>query len=263
MRLSIYSAVLLLLTATPAFAANKQEHQWSIGKILDENRARYFAGILHDSSSSTTNNGTWSGTANSNTIDDTTDTQLNGDYSGTSTTSTSGFDRPVYRVYDNLVVEGDDAVYFTSERLIWRWSKGVHVSVNETVKYYVEGRKLHLLDDDGKEHSIEIIKTVLKSAPVVNTAASTLPENQTPTAVPAAVGTSGEASVTIDSMPAGADIEVDGAFVGDTPSTVTIASGSHKISVMKKGYVDWNRTMNVTSGTIHLNADMETVTAQP
>jgi hypothetical protein len=66
-----------------------------------------------------------------------------------------------------------------------------------------------------------------------------------------------QASLAIDSTPSEADIEIDGGFVGNTPSTVAVASGSHKISVKKKGFVAWTRTMNVTGGTIHLNAELE------
>jgi hypothetical protein len=66
-----------------------------------------------------------------------------------------------------------------------------------------------------------------------------------------------QASLAIDSTPAGADIEIDGAFVGNTPSTVSIAPGSHQIAVKKKGFTDWTKTLNVTGGTVHLNAELE------
>jgi len=82
-------------------------------------------------------------------------------------------------------------------------------------------------------------------------------QNQAP-AVPAVV----QATLVIDSSPAGADVEIDGAFVGNTPSTVTVASGSHKIAVTKKGFTDWNKTLNVTGGTIHLNAELEQTPTQ-
>jgi hypothetical protein len=70
-----------------------------------------------------------------------------------------------------------------------------------------------------------------------------------------------QASLAIDSTPAGADIEIDGAFVGDTPSSVSVAAGSHQISVKKKGFADWTKTLNVTGGTIHLNAALEHASA--
>jgi hypothetical protein len=66
-----------------------------------------------------------------------------------------------------------------------------------------------------------------------------------------------QASVVIDSIPAGADIEIDGAFVGNTPSTLTVAAGSHQIVVKRKGFADWTKTLNVTGGTVHLNAELE------
>jgi hypothetical protein len=66
-----------------------------------------------------------------------------------------------------------------------------------------------------------------------------------------------QASLTVDSTPAGADIEVDGAFVGNTPSTVSVAPGSRQITVKKKGFTDWTKTLNVTGGAIHLNAELE------
>jgi general secretion pathway protein A len=69
--------------------------------------------------------------------------------------------------------------------------------------------------------------------------------------------TPAQASLNIDSNPSGADIEIDGAFVGNTPSTISIAPGSHRIATRKKGFADWSRSLNVTGGAIHLNADLE------
>lgn len=66
-----------------------------------------------------------------------------------------------------------------------------------------------------------------------------------------------QASLSVDSTPAGADIEIDGGFVGSTPSTLSVAPGSHKVSVKKKGFAEWTKTLNVTGGTVHLNAELE------
>jgi hypothetical protein len=76
-------------------------------------------------------------------------------------------------------------------------------------------------------------------------------------ASPQAPAAASQASLAIDSIPSGADIEIDGGFVGDTPSTVSVAPGSHQIAVKKKGFVDWTKTLNVTGGTVHLNAELE------
>lgn len=68
---------------------------------------------------------------------------------------------------------------------------------------------------------------------------------------------SGSATVTITSTVAGADIEVDGAFVGSTPTTLQLSVGSHKI-VVTGNNKSWERTLQVNSGSnISLNATLK------
>lgn len=55
-------------------------------------------------------------------------------------------------------------------------------------------------------------------------------------------------SITVKSTPPGADIVVDGKFVGNTPSTIQLPVGDHLLSVEKEGLTPWQRTMNVTTG---------------
>lgn len=82
------------------------------------------------------------------------------------------------------------------------------------------------------------------------------------TAAAAPAPASTQVNLVVDSTPPGADIEVDGAFVGNTPSTVTVAPGSHQIAVKKKGFADWAKTLNVTGGTVHLDAELEAAPAK-
>jgi hypothetical protein len=71
---------------------------------------------------------------------------------------------------------------------------------------------------------------------------------------------SGSAKLQLGSVPTGADIEVDGSFVGNTPSDVQVAEGEHTIAVKKTGFKDWERKLKVTSGSsVHLNAELEKV----
>jgi hypothetical protein len=68
--------------------------------------------------------------------------------------------------------------------------------------------------------------------------------------------------LSIGSAPDGADIEVDGSFVGNTPSDVQLAEGEHTVSVKKAGFKDWERKVKVTGGSsVRLNAELEKVTA--
>lgn len=64
------------------------------------------------------------------------------------------------------------------------------------------------------------------------------------------------AKVAVSSMPDGADIEVDGNFVGNTPSSIDLAPGEHVVRVSKTGYSTWERKIKVTGGEIHLAAEL-------
>ncbi len=75
----------------------------------------------------------------------------------------------------------------------------------------------------------------------------------TTTAATAAQGT-----VAVNSVPAGADVEVDGSFIGNTPSQVSLPLGDHVVKVSKTGFKPWERKLKVTSGSVTLNADLET-----
>jgi hypothetical protein len=84
-----------------------------------------------------------------------------------------------------------------------------------------------------------------------------MPPTSVPPSLPAASISGMMANLNIESSVPGADIEIDGAFVGNTPSTVAVATGSHQIAVKKKGFTDWSRTLNVTGGMVHLSAELE------
>jgi hypothetical protein len=68
--------------------------------------------------------------------------------------------------------------------------------------------------------------------------------------------TASSALLDISSTPAGADIEVDGKFVGSTPSSISLAPGDHEISVKKNGFSVWDRKLSVSSGHINVNAEL-------
>ena len=76
--------------------------------------------------------------------------------------------------------------------------------------------------------------------------------------VPATLGAgSAPTRVAVTSAPAGADIEVDGNFVGNTPSTVDIPAGDHTVTVSKNGYKSWERKLKSSGGNVNLNVELE------
>jgi hypothetical protein len=58
------------------------------------------------------------------------------------------------------------------------------------------------------------------------------------------------------STPPGADIEIDGKFVGSTPSSISVSPGDHDIAVKKSGFADWNRKVTVSSGHVNISAEL-------
>ncbi len=70
------------------------------------------------------------------------------------------------------------------------------------------------------------------------------------------------ATAAVTSSPAGADVEVDGNYVGSTPSQLQLIPGDHTIAVKKRGYKPWSRTMKVAGGApLNINADLESARA--
>jgi hypothetical protein len=67
-----------------------------------------------------------------------------------------------------------------------------------------------------------------------------------------------EALIALVSTPAGADVNVDDAFVGNAPASLKLKPGKHTIKVTMAGYKDWSREMTVLAGSqVNLTATME------
>jgi S1-C subfamily serine protease len=68
----------------------------------------------------------------------------------------------------------------------------------------------------------------------------------------------GMGSVRITSDPDGAEIHVDGRFVGTTPSTLRLIAGPHEIQVKAAGRLPWRRTLEVLKDSdVSLKATLE------
>jgi len=107
-------------------------------------------------------------------------------------------------------------------------------------------------------------------APLVPSVPPVPTTQQVPSSTPASTpngGPTGTAPVSLDqgaaaelevsSTPDGADIEIDGNFVGSTPSTLGVAAGPHQLSVKKAGFKPWERKITVSSGHIKIDATLE------
>lgn len=87
-------------------------------------------------------------------------------------------------------------------------------------------------------------------------AKANVPANTTPISTPTPTkAESGQVLVPINSEPVGAEIWVDGKFVGSTPSSIKLGTGTHIIKMTRPTYKDWIREIVITEG------ETKTVTA--
>jgi hypothetical protein len=61
----------------------------------------------------------------------------------------------------------------------------------------------------------------------------------------------------VSSIPAGADIGLDGNFVGQTPSSLLALPGDHHIRISKAGYKPWERTIRTSGGEATVVAELD------
>jgi len=65
-------------------------------------------------------------------------------------------------------------------------------------------------------------------------------------------------TVNVSSDPTGADVLVDGEFVGNSPSSLKLSQGKHRVLIKMSGYKDWSKEITVQSGSeVQLTANLE------
>jgi hypothetical protein len=113
---------------------------------------------------------------------------------------------------------------------------------------------------DGDKNGWSVMTfTPLKAGPV-ESGENSATSGQTGTPIPPAQGPSTSSTLTVDSVPVGADIFLDDDFVGNTPSTINVSLGNHAIIVRKLGFQDWVRNVNLYGSLTTLNAELAPTT---
>ena len=99
---------------------------------------------------------------------------------------------------------------------------------------------------------------LVSATPEIPSASPAAAPNAAPTDVPrVSPDQAAGAQLEMSSTPDGADIEIDGNFVGSAPSTVGVSAGSHQLSVKKAGFKPWERKITVSSGHVKIDATLE------
>lgn len=135
------ATVIALCLATAVYAEKRRA--WQEGKLVDVDRSSYFAGTIGGGTTTITNppdrNAAW---------------QVPPVHVNT------GSQRAVYGEIESFVIESKSHVY-TVLRTVRR-KRPVNLTVNAPIKFAVERNRVYVIDDDRKEHWMEIVKRVLK-----------------------------------------------------------------------------------------------------
>jgi hypothetical protein len=80
-------------------------------------------------------------------------------------------------------------------------------------------------------------------------------------ATAASASAAANATLEITSTPAGAEIELDGSFVGNAPSSLSVAAGDHTLKLTKNGFTAWEKKIKTSSGKVNITAELQAATA--
>jgi len=142
-----------------------------------------------------------------------------------------------HAVRTGILTAGVAAVFWPAAPVMLLW-KGQDVNINRGVAFDVYTDANHTLGSAAPVASASIAPTV-------------------PTLPSAVAANAASATVSITCLTAAAEIEIDGAFVGNTPTTLQLATGAHRI-VVKNGPKSWQRNLQVNgASTINLNAVLQ------
>ena len=130
----------------------------------------------------------------------------------------------------------------SSTKVMWAYSVAKQRGGSKNSQSMAEAVAKHLKDFIESKSGKEIL-----------TADASAPETAQPESSPAADNSQAgpavqPASIIVKSTPPGCDINVDGKFMGSTPSTIQLAPGEHQVSIEKENLTPWQRTMTVTAG---------------
>ena len=92
-------------------------------------------------------------------------------------------------------------------------------------------------------------QTIPSPTPVNIPAASNAPTTATPR--------SAVSVLDISSSPTAAEIEIDGAFVGNTPASVEVSPGDHILTITKRGFVSWGRKLKAMPGHVTVSPELQ------
>jgi hypothetical protein len=182
-----------------------------------------------------------------------------------------------------LVQEGDQPPFRIRCSVDTKWSRCMPLPKGETfdARPHKRGIVVYFEDDKGKARSqlFTLVTGSLPQAPAnaataepvsssrsaSGLATSTPPSSAILSPTPSVAASNspdnspGNVKCNFSSTPSGAEITIDGKYVGSTPSEIAVSAGAHAVTVSLPGFSQWKRDLNVTpgSGVISVSASLE------
>jgi hypothetical protein len=181
------------------------------------------------------------------------------------------------QVTNTLLAQEDDRPPFRIACAVdSKWSKCIALPAGETFDAYRDKRGLIVYFEDDKGKPRKQLYALVDAGAVIPAPVEKAqqPSPQHPTApqrtslsdaedaLRAAVSPppkpAGTVKCTFLSAPPGAEITLDGHYVGSTPSVLNLATGAHGVSISMPGFAHWSRELTVSPGAeLTVNAVLE------
>jgi PEGA domain len=135
-----------------------------------------------------------------------------------------------------------------STKTLWAYSVNKQRGGSKNSQSMAEAVAKHLKDYVESKPGQEILAATASEPASAQPEASPAVDNPQAQEAVVAAPTMQPATVIVKSTPPGADINVDGKFMGNTPSTIQLTPGDHVVEVEKEGLRPWQRGMTVSAG---------------
>jgi len=173
-----------------------------------------------------------------------------------------------------LVQQGSESPFYVTCNVDTKWSSCAPLAKGRSfdARRNKRGLLVYYADEKGKlRKQLYLLVTTEQASSGLTEALSAAPVSSAPSTGPvekrrqdsAASEGSGKpvepVRCTFSSTPAGAEVTVDGRYVGSTPSVISLSIGDHAVEVSLPGFAQWKRDLTVSPGSeLTVNAVLQT-----
>lgn len=161
-----------------------------------------------------------------------------------------------FSIYDYREIEaGKTAVRATLAESFWTWkfsdlSSALAERSRENAGKLADGLPLHWWEDNFERYALRegVTNQWLLAVEEQRQAARVAVEQEKKKKVAMRKAAEGWRTLSIQSQPPGATIEIDGRSLGETPGEIELLPGTYRITVAKAGFSSWSDLVAVRAG---------------